>query len=85
MLTIYRMAPSAMVLLALAWAPVGQAQEAKTPSGTIEIDEVELAYIVQGNIGGGKLHYQGQTYDFKIGGIGIGGIGAAELVIDMEN
>jgi hypothetical protein len=75
---IYRM-PAAVLPLAMAWAPLGQAQESKEPSGTIEIDEVELAYIFQGNIGGGKLHYKGQTYDFKIGGIGIGGIGAAEL------
>jgi hypothetical protein len=71
--------PCAVLLLALAWPLVGEAQESKTPSGTIEIDEVELAYIFQGNVGGGKLHYGGETYDFKIGGIGVGGIGAAEL------
>jgi hypothetical protein len=75
----YRIMPSAVVLLALAWAPVAWGQDSKDVSGTIEIDEVELAYIFQGNIGGGKLHYGGETYDFKIGGLGVGGIGAAKL------
>lgn len=79
MSNIHRMMPLVVVLLALAWAPVGWAQESKDVSGTIEIDEVELAYIFQGNIGGGKLHYEGETYDFKIGGLGVGGIGAAKL------
>jgi hypothetical protein len=73
------MTPFFVLLLALAWPPVGEAQESKTPSGTIEIEEVELAYIFQGNIGGGKLHYGGETYNFKIGGLGVGGIGIADL------
>jgi hypothetical protein len=70
---------AAIPIALLTWASVGEAQEAKTPSGTIEIEEVELAYIFQGNIGGGKLHYGGETHDFKIGGIGVGGIGIADL------
>jgi hypothetical protein len=52
---------------------------AQEPSGTVEIDEYQLAYIFNGNIGGGKLYFQGNTYDFKIGGVGIGGIGASHI------
>jgi hypothetical protein len=52
---------------------------AQEPSGTVTIDEYELAYIFNGTMGGGKLYFQGNTYDFKIGGLGIGGIGAAHI------
>jgi hypothetical protein len=62
------------VLLALAGPCMAQ-----EPSGTVTIDEYELAYIFNGTMGGGKLYFQGNTYDFKIGGLGIGGIGAAHI------
>jgi hypothetical protein len=32
-----------------------------------------------GTMGGGILHYQGQDYRFKLGGLGAGGAGAAKL------
>ncbi len=54
------------------------------PSGTVMIDEYQLAYIFNGNMGGGKLYFQGNTYDFKIGGVGIGGIGASHIVATGE-
>jgi hypothetical protein len=53
--------------------------EEKIPSGTIKIDEVQLAYIIGGDIGHGTLHYQGMKYHFKTGGIKVGGIGAAKI------
>ena len=52
---------------------------AQDPSGTVTIDEYELAYIFNGTMGGGTLNFQGNTYNFKIGGLGIGGIGASHI------
>jgi hypothetical protein len=48
-------------------------------SGTVTIEQVQLAFIGSGNLGGGKLHYAGRTYDFTIGGLGIGGIGISKI------
>jgi hypothetical protein len=67
-------------LTAMMWAPAN----AQDPSGTVMIDEYQLAYIFNGNVGGGKLYYQGNVYDFKIGGVGIGGIGASHIMATGE-
>ena len=68
----------------------GQAEEKKEPSATIEIDQVQVAFMLSGNLGGGKLHFQGKTFPFQIGGLGIGGIGASSIhaegdVYDLKN
>ena len=57
---------------------------AQQPSGTVTIDEYELAYIFNGTMGGGTLTFQGNTYNFKIGGLGIGGIGASHISASGE-
>lgn len=51
----------------------------KAPSGTVEIDEVQVAFLVSGNLGGGTLHFKGKSYRFQIGGLGVGGIGASSI------
>lgn len=54
------------------------------PVGTVTINEYELAFIFNGQMGGGKLNFKGNTYDFKLGGLGIGGIGASHLQASGE-
>ena len=49
--------------------------EEKTPSGTIVIDETQIMWIVGGDIGGGTLNYQGESYKFKTDGLKLGGFG----------
>lgn len=51
----------------------------EAPSATVEIQQIQIAFIGSGALGGGKLHYQGKTYPLTIGGLGIGGFGASEL------
>ena len=69
-----------LLLAAVALAPAAaRAQEDRTPSGTIEIDQTQFALLFSGAFGGGTLHYQGRSYGFTIGGLGIGGIGIATL------
>ncbi len=65
------------VALLGAAAPV--ASKANEPSGTVTIDETQLAFIFSGEIGGGQLDFRGQSYDFKIGGLGIGGYGISSM------
>ncbi len=48
-------------------------------SGTIEIEQIQIAFLYSGNLGGGRLHYRGKTYEFTIGGLGIGGIGVSKI------
>ena len=50
-----------------------------TKSGTVTIDQVQVAFIFSGNVGGGKLHYNGKTYPFSIGGLGVGGFGVSSI------
>jgi hypothetical protein len=49
------------------------------PSGTVELEEVQVAFLASGSFGKGTLHFQGKTYPVKIGGLGIGGIGISTL------
>ena len=65
--------------VALLGTTVPLASQAKEPSGTVTIDETQLAFIFSGQIGGGELDFRGRSYDFKIGGLGIGGYGISNL------
>jgi hypothetical protein len=50
-----------------------------TPDGTVDMQEVEVAYLASGGGGKGTLFYRGGVYPFTIGGLGVGGIGASTL------
>jgi hypothetical protein len=54
------------------------AQELKK-SGTVRIEQVQIAFIGSGNLGGGTLQFGGKSYDFTVGGLGIGGIGVSRI------
>jgi len=60
------------------------------PSGTLKVEQVQVAFLWSVNLGGGSLQYKGKTYKFTIGGLGIGGIGASSInatgeVFDMTD
>src|SRR4051812_2641439 len=62
--------------------------EGKAPSGLVDMDEVQVAYM--GNAGGGRgtLTYQGKSYPFDIagvGGIGISKVGAKGEVYNLTD
>ncbi len=40
---------------------------------------MQVAFIGSGAVGGGTLYYRGRYYPFKLGGLGIGGIGVSRL------
>lgn len=74
--------PAAALLAAyqLAGASVS-AQERPTgpPTASVSIEQVQVAFIASGALGGGALAYQGRSYPITVGGIGVGGIGASRL------
>jgi hypothetical protein len=49
------------------------------PSGSVYIHQVQIAFIGSGTTGGGTLYYRGRSYPFKLGGLGIGGIGISTI------
>jgi hypothetical protein len=56
-----------------------QAVAGLAPDGTIDMQEVQVAYLASGGGGSGTLFYQGSAYPFTIGGLGVGGIGASTI------
>jgi hypothetical protein len=49
------------------------------PSGFVKIEQLQVAFIGSGALGGGTLSYQGESYPITVGGLGVGGIGASKL------
>jgi hypothetical protein len=49
------------------------------PSASVTISQVQVAFIGSGAFGGCTLYYRGRSYPFKVGGLGIGGIGISRL------
>ena len=49
------------------------------PSGSVAIHQVQVAFIGSGMLGGGTLYFRGRSYPFKLGGLGIGGMGVSRL------
>jgi hypothetical protein len=49
------------------------------PDGTVEMHEVQAAYIGNAGGGSGTLFYRGRAYPFTIVGLGVGGIGASTI------
>jgi hypothetical protein len=64
----------------LPWASAtGVKAEELIKAGTVRIQQVQIAFIGSGNLGGGVLNLGGRSYRFKIGGLGIGGIGISKM------
>jgi hypothetical protein len=53
--------------------------EPKVFSGTVEIKSTQVAFLISGKTGGGVLEFQGREYEFKIGGLGVGGVGVQNI------
>src|SRR4051794_10561633 len=53
--------------------------QGKPLSGYVRMNEVQAAYLGSGNAGSGTLRYQGRTYPFPVGGLGVGGVGISKI------
>lgn len=68
----------ASIILASGLAADASAADLKK-SGTVTIEQYQVAFIGSGNLGGGTLSYKGKTYKFTIGGLGVGGFGVSKI------
>ena len=50
-----------------------------TPDATVEMNQVQAAFIGSAGGGSGTLFYGGGVYRFNVGGLGVGGIGASTI------
>jgi len=78
----------AMTMILLIAGVVGCASSVKvgpqavanlSPDAMVEMRQVQVAYVGSASSGDGMIRYQGRTYPFKIGGLGVGGIGASTI------
>lgn len=63
----------------LSVAALAQSAPPSRPSGSVSIHQVQIAFIGSGTTGGGTLYFRGHAYPFRLGGLGIGGIGVSRL------
>jgi hypothetical protein len=69
-----RQAIAKLMVVSLGLGLPGRAA-AQASSATVDVSQVQIAFVVGGSLGSGRLHYQGRTHPFSIGGLGIGGFG----------
>ena len=53
----------------------------ETASGTITIDETQVMLLIGGSFGGGTLSFKGETHEFKVKGLKLGGIGMHKVML----
>jgi hypothetical protein len=56
-----------------------QSLNGRQPDGTVDMNQVQAAFIGSGGGGSGTLNFHDQRYPFAVGGLGIGGIGASTI------
>jgi hypothetical protein len=72
----------ALTLLAACQSSVKVGPEAVaglTPDGTVDMNQVQAAFIGSAGGGTGTLYYRGGAYQFHVGGLGVGGIGVSTI------
>jgi len=79
-----RCTAAAILLAAGLNAPAAAQPGNLEKSGTVTVSQTQIAFIGSGNLGGGKLTYEGKTYNFTIGGLGIGGFGYSTIEASGE-
>lgn len=70
---------AAAATLLLAAPATAQQRQLGPQTGSVRIEQVQVAFIGSGQVGGGTLNFRGRSYGITIGGAGFGGIGAAKL------
>jgi hypothetical protein len=58
---------------------LAQEQPKGAASATVRFEQIQVAFIGSGSMGGGTLRYGGKSYPITIGGLGVGGMGASRL------
>lgn len=74
----------AVCLAAVAAGSGATPAQGQSPSGTVTISQVQVVLLVSGAVGGGTLSFGGESHDFTIGGLGIGGLRASRFEASGE-
>ena len=77
-----KLAAAFALLMAATFASVpasAQSRQLGPATGTVRIEQLQVAFIGSGAIGGGTLKFAGRSHRITVGGLGIGGIGASRL------
>jgi hypothetical protein len=77
----------ALTLLAACQSSVKVGPEAVaglTPDGTVDMNQVQAAFIGSAGGGTGTLYYRGGAYPFHVAGLGVGGIGVSTIDANGE-
>ena len=75
-----RLIPIPLTLFLLIAVPaVAQQRPMGAPTASITIQQLQVAFIGSGALGGGTLTYAGRAYPISVSGLGVGGIGASHL------
>jgi hypothetical protein len=53
--------------------------EGKRPDATVDMNQVQAAFIGSAGGGTGTLYYKDKAYPFTVGGLGVGGFGASTI------
>ena len=61
-----------------------QAVAGLTPDGTVDMNQVQAAFIGSAGGGTGTLYYRGGAYPFHVAGLGVGGIGVSTIDANGE-
>ena len=62
--------------------PTVNADDVKSPSGTLVIDHTQVMLILGGGRGSGTLQFNGQSYPFKTSGLRLGGAGIHKISVE---
>ncbi|WP_413991118.1 hypothetical protein ACMDCR_03085 [Labrys okinawensis] len=77
--------PGSIIVLALSLvllaglAPAAWADQPRRATGSVYIQQVQVAMIGSGGGGSGRLSFRGKSYPIKVVGLGVGGIGLSKL------
>jgi len=70
----------AAALMLVSGSATAQPKTLGPQTGTVRIEQISVAFIASGELGGGTLTWRGRSYPITVGGLGIGGIGASRVL-----
>lgn len=68
-----------LAALVLAAAPAAAQERLGPPTGSVRIQQVQVAFIGSGEAGEGTLRFGRRSYPITVGGLGVGAIGASRM------
>ncbi|MDH7799852.1 MULTISPECIES: hypothetical protein [unclassified Beijerinckia] len=77
-MNVFKLLLGAAAILVAAPA-IAQPRQLGPQTGTVYIEQIQVAFIGSGEVGGGTLNFRGRSYGITVGGLGLGGIGASKL------